>query len=92
MAPSFHFIEDDHERKMYINMHNAIDKLNMWNYISSFDDNENGFMFSGDKEIMKIYKEVDGDGHSGASFAILLRHMQYIAIKGYNAFQNHKKP
>lgn len=48
-----------------------------------------GFMWTRDPELMAIMDKIDAqstDGHSGASLAITMRHMQYIAMHGWNDY------
>ena len=72
------------DRVMLRNMWEAINKLNLWSWLYSFTPKENeGFMFSGAPEIMAIGKETDIMGHSGASFAFCMRHMEKIAKNGW---------
>jgi|APSaa5957512535_1039671.scaffolds.fasta_scaffold161578_2 hypothetical protein len=46
-------------------------------FVKTFDDQENGFMFSSNKHLSSISQLVDDDAHSGASFACCLRECQY---------------
>ena len=60
----------------------------MWDYMKK--DRES-FMFSSDKEIEIISKkmvDLGYDGHSGSSFGITMRNMQFIALNG---LEEHKK-
>lgn len=69
---------------MLRNMWEAINKLNLWGWLYSFTPKEGeGFMFSGAPEVMAIGKETDVMGHSGASFAFCMRHMEKIAKNGW---------
>jgi hypothetical protein len=37
----------------------------------------------------EMYKDPVSSGHSGSSYGITMRNMEYIAKNGYNAFKNH---
>jgi hypothetical protein len=79
---------DDHSRVMLENAYQAISLTEMWDYMKK--DRES-FMFSKDKEIGIISDkmiELGYDGHSGASFGMTMRNMQFIALNGLD---EHKK-
>ena len=72
---------------MLKNMYDAIEKLNLWNWLYSFSPEEGkGFMFSFTPEIQLIGIETDSMGHSGASFAFCMRHMEKIAKSGWTEY------
>jgi len=85
----FEFVNDNHHRTMLSTAHRAISTLELWKFIKE-DPGDGGFMFTNDPRVNKIYSKI-GDlgynGHSGPSFAITLRHMQSIAIDGYDAYR-----
>jgi hypothetical protein len=73
---------------MFENAYQAISLTEMWDYMKK--DRES-FMFSSDKEIEIISKKMEDlgyDGHSGSSFGITMRNMQFIALHG---LEEHKK-
>lgn len=79
---------DNHSRVMLENAYQAISLTEMWDYMKK--DRES-FMFSSDKEIGIIsdkMAELGYDGHSGASFGVTMRNMQFIALNGLD---EHKK-
>jgi hypothetical protein len=79
---------DDHSRVMLENAYTAIFLTEMWGYMKK---NVDSYMFSSDEEIEIISRkmiELGYDGHSGASFAITMRNMRFIALNGLEA---HKK-
>ena len=58
--------------------------LCIWEYMSTYSPNEmSGFMFSYDHVVSKIQREMEF-GHSGASMAWVMRHIEYIAKNGLN--------
>ena len=83
----FYYI-DEKSRVMFENAYNAISLTEMWDYMKK--DTES-FMFSSDKEIEVIsnkMSELGYNGHSGASFGLTMRNMQFIALHGLD---EHKK-
>ena len=79
---------DDHSRVMLENAYQAISLTEMWDYIKK--DTES-FMLCNDKELKVISDkmiELGYDGHTGASFGITMRNMQFIALNGLG---EHKK-
>jgi hypothetical protein len=79
---------DNNSRAMLENAYQAISLTEMWDYMKK--DRES-FMFSSDKEIKIIsnkMEELGYNGHSGASFGVTMRNMQFIALNGLDA---HKK-
>ena len=79
---------DNHSRVMLENAYQAISLTEMWDYMKKDIDS---FMFSSDKEIGIISKKMEElgyGGHSGASFGITMRNMQFIALHG---LEEHKK-
>ena len=83
----FYYI-DDNSRIIFENAYQAISLTEMWDYMKK--DRES-FMFSSDKEIEIISKkmvDLGYDGHSGSSFGITMRNMQFIALNG---LEEHKK-
>lgn len=71
------------------NAYKYVEENNLWSFFQSFEpDKDKGFMFERNETLQKISKELDSDGHSGASFAITMRSMQLIAQKGWNEYVN----
>jgi len=73
---------------MLENMYKSISELNLWNWLSNFEANkETGFVWTENtKEIDAISHRTIADGHSGASFAISMRNMEYIAKNGWSSY------
>ena len=85
---SIFYYVDDNSRIIFENAYQAISLTEMWDYMKK--DRES-FMFSSDKEIEIISKkmvDLGYDGHSGSSFGITMRNMQFIALNG---LEEHKK-
>lgn len=57
----------------------VIKELQLEDFIKYFDGKE-GFMWSSDSRIYQIGEKLEGDGHSGASFAFTLRECQWRLI------------
>jgi hypothetical protein len=79
---------DDNSRVMLENAYQAISLTEMWDYMKKDIDS---FMFSSDKEIEVISKKMEElgyHGHSGSSFGVTMRNMQFIALHG---LEEHKK-
>ena len=83
----FSFITNTSNRDMLVNAYDAITKANAWDFVKK---DCNSFMFSSDPIIWKITEamnELGYYGHSGASFGIVLREMQYIAQHGIDNYR-----
>lgn len=91
---SFDFITQEYsDGAYYRNAHWAITQTEMWNWLHSFSLGEKeSFMFCTHPNLkiieQKMYEQEIAHYHSGASFGITMRQMQYIAMHGYNAFRN----
>ena len=76
-------------RENLFHMHTAITELGLWNqFVLNPPLDKTGFMFSQHKWINSISKHpmVSNDLHSGSSFGITMRYMEFIATKGWNEF------
>ena len=84
---NFDYITCESDRKMFENAWEAINLMEMWEYIAEYP---NSFAFSGDARINYIIvkmEELGYDGHSGCSFGITMRYMQYLARNGAEKFK-----
>jgi hypothetical protein len=74
---------------MLKNAHWAVTQCESWSWLHTF--NEESFMFSTSpvlNTIMnKMIEQPEGQLHSGASFAYVMRAMEYIAKYGYAAYE-----
>ena len=69
---------------MLKNMYDAITTLNLWDWLAAYSPlADKGFMFSASPELNAIAAATDAFGHSGASFALCMRHMECIAKGGW---------
>jgi hypothetical protein len=78
----------DHETRMLADAYQAVTKAEMWEYLKlSSTPGKDGFMFSKDIELALITAEMT-HGHSGASFAWVMRQMEAIAKGGWAGWAN----
>jgi hypothetical protein len=85
----FDYIKSNSEKRMLQTAYQAINILELWGYIKQ-DPGPNGFIFSCDDRVRKIYNKIEElgyQGHSGSSFGCILRDMQIIAQKGEKEFR-----
>ncbi len=88
----FSFIDCKLTRYTFKATYDAISSIDgAWDFLKSFEPSaHNGFMFSSHPFLMKIENKSDelGAGHSGASWAITMRNMEYIAKHGWDNYVN----
>jgi hypothetical protein len=87
-ANTFDFIPDS-ERIMYTTAFDAITQLELWPFMRDFPDGEH-FMCSSAPEIDWITERISQlgyDGHSGTSFGLTMRDMEYIGKHGFDEFK-----
>jgi len=66
--------------------YDAITKAEAWELMAQ-DPGEGGYMFSKTIDLSRVHKHMSLlDNHSGASYGIMMRHMQYIAVNGWEAY------
>ena len=86
---TFDFAEYNN-KMMYMDAYSAITQLDLWPWLSAFTPHEKkGFMIY-DPTLCKIEGALK-TGHSGVSFAFVMRAMKYISNYGYLAFEEHCK-
>jgi hypothetical protein len=82
----FSFISDSSQRIMLEDMYAAVEKADAWEDLRA-DPGPGGFMYGAHDLVTRIDRKlIDRIGHSGATFGITLRSIQYIAIHGWEAF------
>lgn len=82
-------IKDQHYRFMLENAYQAITVAEGWDFMKTFNDNQNGFMFSDNPmtgKIMNKMEELGYSGHSGGSFGWTMRNMEFLAKHGKDEF------
>ena len=90
---SFDFISEKLcDKEFYRNAHWAITQTGMWDWFSTFSPAPNeGFTFCTEPNLkiieQKMFEQDIAHNHSGASFAITLQKMNYIAKNGYDKFR-----
>ena len=83
----FEYINNKHEREMYVNAWQAITLTENWDFVKA--DIES-FMWSENPKIDIIGSKMSELGyhcHSGSSFGFIMRKMQYIARNGEKKFK-----
>lgn len=79
---------DEFFMKYLKDAYDAITRLNLWNELSEYSPEPNkGFMFSTSPLLDKINSEMKYiDDHSGASYALTMRVMEFIAKNGWKSY------
>lgn len=87
-SADFDKIKDVHTRQMIQNAYQAISMAEGgWDFMKNF--NEESFMFSSNPMIRTISNNMEKlayNDHSGASFGLTMRSMEYLAKNGKDAF------
>jgi len=84
----FNYLDDDNMRQMFETAYLAITTTESWDYMKK---DVHSYMFNNDNELQRIYNKIEQlgyNGHSGASFGYIMRHMQFIAKNG---IEKHKQ-
>lgn len=87
----FDYVKDAAMRDAFILTYQAITNVDGWDFLTDYKPHpDKGFMFSYDPMLTNISNETErlGVGHSGASWAICMSNMQYIARWGLNAHKD----
>jgi hypothetical protein len=80
---------DTHESTMLADAYQAVTKADMWEYLRlPTTPGKDGFMFSKDIELAAIAFEMQYQGHSGSSYAWVMRQMEAIAKGGWTGWAN----
>jgi hypothetical protein len=90
--PSFDFIKSDEERLFLIAAYSAIGDCELWNWLKTYDHGlTRGFMFTTCPELDRLRDSLNNDpvnyNHSGSSYGMTMREMQYIAKNGYSKYR-----
>ena len=88
----FTFIPDAHTRGMISNGYFAVSQLELWDWMKNFNPkSDEGFMFTKHPNAYRIIEKMESlsnpPGHSGSSFAITMRHLEYIAKNGIDKYR-----
>jgi len=74
------YIKNDTHKKMILDGVDALNKLKLWDWLKNFEpDADRGFIFTNDVNLDKLHRETDHSGHSGVSFAIMMRILKRVA-------------
>ena len=87
----FDYVKDAAMRNALTLTYQAITNVDGWDFLSDYKPHpDKGFMFSSDPMLTKISEETDRlkVGHSGTSWAVCMRNMQYIARWGLYAHKD----
>lgn len=80
---------DDHEARMLKDAHSAVFKADKWEYLRDpTTPGKDGFIFCKDIELSHILAEMEYQGHTGASFAWVMRQMEAIAKGSWDDWAN----
>lgn len=77
----------DWERTMLEDAYKAVTKAKRWDFLRRTDvPGPKGFMFSEWPQMKDIDSFMEYGGHSGATYGMTMREMEFIAKKGWDAF------
>jgi hypothetical protein len=82
----FSFVEDKDIRKSMEIAYESITELSFWDWLSTYRPPHNSFMYDINPYVVAIEERLTqkGEVHSGASFALVMNAMQYIARHGWD--------
>ena len=83
----FEYVTCENTKRMLQTAYKAINFTETWDYIKQDCDS---FMMSTDSQLYAIYHKIEDIGyscHSGVSFGITMRYMQFIAKHGEKQFK-----
>ena len=88
----FSFISNQHNRSLIANGYMAVSQLELWKWLKKFNPEEgDGFSWTNHPNIEKIGQKMESlpnpPGHSGCSFAITMRHLEFIAKEGLDKYK-----
>ena len=83
---------DTHTLHMVRSAYVVVSRRGAWKTLHDYiPDPERGFMYTNDRPILEIMRAIDDDdaiGHSGGSLVYTMRHIHYIAMFGFDGYQN----
>lgn len=82
------FITDINSKLIIDSAIRAVSNLELWSWLR--DVNIESFMFSNDPNISRIYNEIERlgyNGHSGSSFGLTMRQMEFIAKNSFDTYR-----
>jgi hypothetical protein len=83
----FSFVKSAWDREMLEDAFQAVTRADAWELLKRPDiPGERGFMFSQNSEIDAISSFLAYQGHSGSSYAMIMRQMEFIAKNGWEIY------
>lgn len=84
----FSFIKDSHFQTAMKHAYDETTKMDMWNFFTAESPPDSlGYMFWDCPKVITLKTALDDlDGHSGASLALCLRNIEYIAKNGWDLY------
>ncbi len=78
---------DNLDKMMLDDAYKTLTSLELWDWLKQDSvPGNNGFMFSAHPQIADITNAMTYGGHSGASFGLTMRTMEFIAKKGWDKY------
>lgn len=84
----FSFLKSLNSIEMLTDAYKAVSQTESWDIIKQ-EPGPGGFMFSQNSWMQPINAALKYSGHSGGSYGMTMRHMQYIAQYGWTAYCDH---
>ena len=89
---NFNFIPDAHTRSLISNGYAAVSQLELWGWMKDFKpEPSDGFMWTSHPNVHRIGERMEAlpnpPGHSGSSFAITMRELEFIAKHGIEKYR-----
>jgi hypothetical protein len=85
---NFECVVDEQEKMYYRSAYNSIMQLELWDWVQQ---NNEPFLLNKSPEMTMLKKRMWQDEinsyHSGASYALVMRQMEFIAKEGYEEFR-----
>ncbi len=83
----FSFLKKGGNREMLEDAFQAVTAADAWELLKHPSvPGEGGFMFSSNPDILRISSLMKFEGHSGGSFGMTMRQMEYIAKHGWESY------
>jgi hypothetical protein len=88
LSPDFSFLDGSTSQAVE-SAYKTVFQKEAFKILKEFDGES--FMFSNDPKILAIMTDVNDayPGHSGASLAFAMRHIEFIAKNGFDNYRNH---
>jgi len=88
----FDFIKDKSVKEQLKSAHKAITLCELWNWLRIYEPPpKRGFMWSTSPELDRLqeqmWKDPINNQHSGSSYGLIMREMEYIAKNGYENYK-----